>query len=222
MDIILNFLLSQSIIFPITVGILRIKKMAKAYSPFFIVLMLGLLAELASFFFINVLKMSNAPIIKAYSLFECCLLIYQLYLWKNTDRNRQWFMVLIGICISFWFIETIVFSNLNTFSPYFRVFYAFILVLLSINQINAMMFNHEGALLKNPRFILSLGFIIFFLYQILYEAAYYAGSDKSEVANKIIMGFGYINFVINLLYAIAIFFITDTKEDGYDRYFTEP
>jgi len=162
MDIILNFLLSQSIIFPITVGILRIKKLVKAYAPFFIVLILGLLAELTSFFFINVLKISNAPVIKGYSLFECCLLIYQLYLWKNSDRNRQWFMVLMGICISFWFIETVVFSNLNTFSPYFRVFYAFVLVLLSINQINAMMFNHEGSLLKNPRFILCLGFIIFF------------------------------------------------------------
>jgi len=102
------------------------------------------------------------------------------------------------------------------------VFYAFVLVLLSINQINAMMFNHEGSLLKNPRFILCLGFIIFFLYQIIYEASYYVGSDKSEVANKIIMGFGYINFVINLLYAIAIFLITDKKEDGYDHYFNEP
>jgi len=36
------------------------------------------------------------------------------------------------------------------------------------------------------------------------------------------MGFGYINFVINLLYAIAIFLITDKKEDGYDHYFNEP
>ena len=221
MDIIVNFLLSQSILLPIIVSLVRIKRLEKIYYPFFIVLLLGLLAEVASFIFINVFKVSNAPVIKVYSLFECCLIIYQLYLWKNFSKNRQWFMIALVICITFWIVETIAFFNINTFSPYFRVFYAFVIVLLSINQINGMIFNHKESLFKNPRFLLSLGFIIFFLYQIIYEASYYVGSDQSVVATKIIIGFGYINFVINLLYAIAIYLITSKHEDNYNHYFNE-
>jgi hypothetical protein len=116
----------------------------------------------------------------------------------------------------------IIFKNINTFSPYFRVFYAFIVVLLCINQINAMMFYQNVVLLKNPVFILCLAFIILFLYQILYEASYFIGSDKSivaNVANKIIMGFSYLNFLIYLLCAVGIYFIGDSREDQYSRYF---
>lgn len=134
------------------------------------------------------------------------------------------FLMLWAACIAFWFIEVVVFHNLNTFSPFFRVFYAFIIVLFGVNQINAMMFNHEGPLFKSPRFLLCLGFIIFFLYQILYEASYYIIEDKSvyqlNVAVKIIMCFGYVNFIINLLYAVALLFVSNKKHE-YNYYFNE-
>jgi hypothetical protein len=185
------------------------------------VLIIGFLTELASFVFIDAFKTSNALVIKIYSLLECCLILYQLQLWKNVKKYRQLFIFLYGICIAVWVVENIVFLNINVFTPYFRVFYAFVIVLLSINQINSMIFNHEGALFKNPRFILCLSFTILFLYQIVYEASYFIGSDKSVVANKIIIGFGYINFVINLMCAVAIYFINRENEEGYNKYFTE-
>jgi len=116
-------------------------------------------------------------------------------------------------------VEVIVFKNINTFSPYFRVFYAFIIVLLSINQINSMMFYQKVNLLKNPVFIICLAFIIFFLYQIIYEASFFIGSDQSEVANKIITGFGYLNFFINLMYTAGIYFMGGSKDDLYSHYF---
>ena len=220
MDINASFLLSLSILIPLVLAIIRFKRLGKTYLPFFIILVIGFLAEVASIIFTDVFK-NNAPVIKVYSLLECCLVLYQLQLWRNLKTDRQLFIFLYSICITFWIVENIAFSNINTFSPYFRVFYAFILVLLSINQINSMMFNHDGALLKNPRFILCLSFTIIFLYQIILEASYFIGSDKSVVANKIIIGFDYINFMINLLFAVAIYFINRTNEEDYNKYFTE-
>ena len=216
---ILNFFLSQSIFIPIIIGLVRIKHFNRNYYPFFLVLIIGFFAELASFIEINTFNESNAWVIKTYSLAEAVILLYQFYVWRQGKRGQAIFVVLGAICLLFWIVEVVLFNNLNTFSPYFRVFYAFVLVLLSINQINSMIFYHEGTLFKNPRFILCLGFIVIFLYQIIYEASYYVGSDQSTVANKIIMGFGYINFSINLLYAVAMFFITDKKND-YNRYFS--
>jgi hypothetical protein len=219
MNILVSFLLSQSIMVPIIMGTIRIKRLGKMYSPFFLLLLLGFLAELASFIFIDAFKMSNAPVIKVYSLLECCIILYQLYQWKNSTKYLQLYISLAGICVLFWIIESIVFININTFSPYFRCFYAFIIILLSINQINAMMFNHEDALFKNPKFILCLSFIVYFLYQIIYEASYFVGSDKSIIANKIIIGFDYINFAVNLLYAVALFFIPANNKNIYNQYF---
>jgi len=92
----------------------------------------------------------------------------------------------------------------NDFSPYFRVFYAFLIVLLSINLINRSMVDQRNSLLKNPVFVLSLSFIIFFIYQIIYEASFFIGSDKSVVANKIIVLFAYVNAITNVLYACTI------------------
>lgn len=219
MDILINFLLGQSVMIPVIMIIILIKRLDKTYYPFYMMILLGFFAELASIVLIHSFKISNAPVIKIYSLLECCLILYQLYLWKSSTKSNLFFIVLTAICVVFWIVETLVFSNLNTFSPYFRVFYAFIVILISINQINAMMFYHQGPLFRNPRFIICLGFTIFFLYQILYEASFFIDSSKSSVANKIIIGFGYINFIINLWYAVAIFYIDGRKNEKCDQYF---
>jgi hypothetical protein len=218
MGVVINFILSQAIIIPIIVALIRIKKIDRVYYPLLLLLLIGLLSEFVSFACITLFK-TNAPVIKIYSLIECCIILYQLYLWKNATRYRHMFIVLGLVCVVFWVIETIVFKNINTFSPYFRVFYAFVIVLLCINQINAMMFYQNVALLKNPVFIICLAFIILFLYQIIYEASYYVGSDKSEVANKIIMGFSYLNFFIYLICAVGIYFMSGNKDDPYSHYF---
>ena len=213
-----NFLLSQSIIIPIIVALIRFRKIGKVYYPLLLLLLIGLVTEVASRICINAFQ-TNAPVIKIYSLVECCIILYQLYLWKNSSKYTRLFAWLMIICIVFWVVEVIVFKNINTFSPYFRVFYAFVIILLCINQINSMMFYQKVNLLKNPVFIVCLAFIIFFLYQILYEASYFIGSDESEVANKIITGFGYLNFFINLMYAVGIYFMGGSKDDLYSHYF---
>ena len=218
MGVVINFILSQAIIIPIIVALIRIKKIDRVYYPLLLLLLIGLLSEFVSFACITLFK-TNAPVIKIYSLIECCIILYQLYLWKNATRYRHMFIVLGLVCVVFWVVETIIFKNINTFSPYFRVFYAFVIVLLCINQINAMMFYQNVALLKNRVFIICLAFIILFLYQIIYEASYYVGSDKSEVANKIIMGFSYLNFFIYLMCAAGIYFMGGSKDDPYSHYF---
>lgn len=219
MSVDFNFLLSQSIIIPIIVALIRFKKISKVYYPLLLLLLIGLVTELASRICINAFK-TNAPVIKIYSLVECCIILYQLYLWKNSAKYMRLFTSLLIVCAAFWVIEVIVFRNFNTFSPYFRVFYAFVIILLCINQINSMMFYQNVSLMKNPVFIICLAFIILFLYQIILEASYYISSDvQSSVANEIIMGFSYINFFINLMCAVGVYFMGGSKDDLYSHYF---
>lgn len=221
---IITLFLSQSILIPLIIGLVRMRKLKNTYYPFLILLVVGTLSEVVSSVLIDYYHTSNAIVIKIYSLLECLLILYQFYVWKNHGTNRRIFVFLLAFCVVFWLVEAVVFRQINTFSPYFRVFYAFVIVLFSINQINAMMFRHDGPLFKSPRFLLCLGFIIFFLYQILLEASFFVSADpsayQSEVADKIIVGFSYINFTINLLYAVALLFVSDKKDD-YNYYFNE-
>lgn len=127
------------------------------------------------------------------------------------------FISIAAMCIAVFLIDNVVFANLAKFSPYFRVFYAFVVVLLGINQINSMMVNQEQTLFKSPVFVLSLAFIIFFTYQIIYEASFFIGSDKSVVANKIVLFFAYINVAVNLLYALSILLIRRPNDINYEK-----
>lgn len=221
MNIYFAFLLSQSILIPVFIGLARLKRWGKEYYPFFLLLLFGFLAELISFIVIHSFRLSNAPVVKIYSLLECCLILYQLYIWGNKKKGYLPFVLLTGFCSIVWIVENVLFLNINTFSPYFRVLYAFIIALLSINQINAIMVKPDGPLYKDPRFIISVAFVIFFIYQIIYEASLFVGLEKSTIANKIILGFDYINLIANLLYSVAVFLITSKNKTGYINYFSE-
>ncbi|MBE9583367.1 hypothetical protein IM792_02805 [Mucilaginibacter sp. JRF] len=69
------------------------------------------------------------------------------------------------------------------------------------------MVNQRSALLRNPVFLVCLAFIVFFTYQIIYEASFFVGADKYLVANQIITLFAYVNVLINVVYAVAIWLL---------------
>ena len=221
MNVFLTFLLSQSILIPIGAGLVRIKRIATNWLPFLTLLALAFIAELISFIIIHFFNLGNAPVIKVYSLLECCLIFSQFYKWTNFKNEKKMLLLLTGACLAVWITENIIFLKINTFSPYFRVFYAFIIVLLSINHINAIIVRHGGHLLKNPWFIICLSFIIFFTYQIIYEASFFIGDDQSVVANKIILGFGYINLIINIFYSVAILLISSQDYFSTKKYYSK-
>jgi len=62
--------------------------------------------------------------------------------------------------------------------------------------------------LKNPQFILCLGFIIYFVYMIVYFWAYYASVFERSVITSNIIGFmAYVNVLTNIIYGIALWMI---------------
>lgn len=213
------FLLSQVILIPIAVGLVRFKRIDKIYYPYFILLVLGFVAELVSFILIKGFKFSNAPVNNIYSLLQCCLIIYQLYLWKNSKKTFKSYVFLMVVCVVMWLIQNILFLKISTFdSPYFTIFYAFAIVLISINHINIIMMRLKSSLLKNPQIIICVAFITFFIYQIIYEASMFI-SVEPATADELTFGFAFINFATNTLFAIAICFITAKNGDDYERYF---
>lgn len=212
------FLLSQSILIPILIGLIGFKRMGKIYHPFFALLIIGFINEVISFILIRGFTL-NSVTSNIYSLIECCLILYQLYVWQNSKKGYWLFIILASTCVVVWIIENVLFLKINTFDgPYFMVLYSFVIVMFSINQINEIITRSKLPLLKNPQIILCVAFVTYFIYQIIYRASEFI-SNKSIIFLKLNIGFAYINLIINLLFAVAVFFIISKSKDKYDEYF---
>src|SRR5579859_2766701 len=69
------FLLSEIILFPLIVGLVRLRRVKKSgYQPFFILILLGAIMELVSGFLIKVLHAHNIVPINIFILIEWLLL----------------------------------------------------------------------------------------------------------------------------------------------------
>lgn len=208
MNLLFTFFLSQSILLPILIAFLRLRKSFDLqFLPFIILLGIAFISEISSFLLVDIYHKSNAISTNIYSLLECLILLYQFYLWGSVKHKKTLFICLALLTSGVWIMDHLIYQHLFSFRPYFRIFYAFIIVLLSINTINAMIVQYKGNLFRNTRFLLSMGFMIFFIYQIIYEASFYIGYDKSLIAGKIILFFGYLNFFVNVIFAAAVYFI---------------
>lgn len=202
-----SFLLSLVVLFPFISGLVRLKNIRQMYLPFIALIAVAIVTEVASFITIKQYE-NNSPVINIYSLAEYGLIIYQFYCWRYHSRTKKWYPVLGVLCGLIWIIENLVIGHITYVGPIFRVSSAFVLVILSINEINYLIIHENRNLLKNARFLICIGFLIYFLYQILLEGSIYISQqEKNATAAKIIELSMYINAMVNIIYGVAMWFI---------------
>lgn len=212
-----SFLVSQLLLLPLIIGLIRIRKIQSSYYPFLALLILGEINEIVSFLCIRYYETNVVPF-NIYSLLECLLILYQFYRWRFYAKPRSWYWAVPVVITLAWITEYLVFMQITHFSFVFRVSYAFMIVMLSINEINYLITHENRQLFKNARFLICLGFIIYFLYQILFEGAYLIiANDRNEVvSNKIISLQVYVNALANIIFAVAMWFVPE-KMFGFER-----
>ena len=206
-----TFLLSLSILLPFVIGLIRFRKIHTSYHPFIALIVVGLLAELVSRYSIKRFQ-NNAVVTNVFFLIECMLILYQFYRWRFYSKPRKWYWIVPVLFVLGWIAEFFVFHNITEFSPIFHVSYSFLVVMLSINEINYLITHENRQLFRNARFLICLGFIIFFIYQILLEWSYTATENKS-IGEILTTYQSYINLLTNIIYAIAMLYIPAKKFD---------
>lgn len=217
-----NFVLSETVVIPLIIGVARFHKINASYHPFILLLLMAFTSEVISFICIHFLHDKNAVTVNIYALIESLILLYLFRSWGFLYRKHKLFYTLVVLFSVLWITEDIIFLKIEEYSPFFKGAYSFVIVLLSINEINYMIVQDSKQLFRNAKFLICLGFIVYFIYQIIYEASYYVlGKDNVvSVATSIISMFGYINASVNLLYGVAVFLIPEKKNDLYfDRHF---
>lgn len=195
------FLLSQSILVPLIIGLIRYRNIPMSYRPFIYLLFIGFTNEMISYFFFY--NISNAVPTNIYFLCEFLLFTIQFRLWKNIlKRNWAYRSILIGM-LSLWVVENLILGKIGTFNPTFQIGYSFVLVLLAINQVNWLVVNERGKLTTNAIFIISVAVMIFFSYKVLTEVFYYYATD-GIIRKNIFTIEVYLNVIYNIMLAIAI------------------
>jgi hypothetical protein len=200
------FLLSESILFPLIAGLVRLHRIKRSsYQPFFALLVAGAIAELVSVFLIKVLHAHNAVSNNFYFLIEWLLIAWQFQVWGFLRNRRALFYLLLAFPCLVWITENLILGQIIDFSPYFQVLYCFLVVILSVNLINFMITHDYRYVFGNPTFLICIGFIIYFLYRIVFQWAYQTSlTGATETSTFIIMLFGYVNALTNIIFAIAL------------------
>ncbi|MDO6433917.1 hypothetical protein Q4E93_25140 [Flavitalea sp. BT771] len=206
MKLLFTYLLSQSILIPIIIGLIRLRRL-KGYQPFFILLIIGTLTETAGYITIKRYG-TNLVVVNIYVVLEWIFIAWQFHVWGLLRQKKWLYYLLLTGPILLWIEEDLVLGNITRIEPYFRFLYFLLIVLLSINKINFTITHESRNLLRNPQFILCLGFIIYFMYMIVYFWAYYASVFERSVITSNIIGFmAYVNVLTNIIFGIALWMI---------------
>lgn len=211
----LRFILSLSIVFAVVIGIVRFRKIDRAYYPFIYYISLMLLVEIIVKLLMNN-GLSNALIVflNLYTLAEFSLLTWLFHAWGLFNRNKTIFVSVLGAFVVAWGVVTLFIENVFTPNYLFRILYSFALVFFSVSTFNKMVVHHRGRIFRNAQFWICLGIIIFFTFFLLDCSTKLTllGLTTSKVfrANlqKIIV---FSNLLVNILYAVAVIWIPRKK-----------
>ena len=226
-----SFFSQYSLLLAAIIAALRIRKASSSYLPFFIFILVGFVNEIISFYTGRYLRNTNINN-NIYVLIESLLLLWQFQRWRLFERSRYMPQVLGAAFILFWIGEVFFYSDILKTAAYFRVFYSFVIVLLSITMVNRLITEERGNLLKNAAFIISIAFIIFFTYKIVVEIFYIYGVivstanpeyQRLKLENKALYDqmvaenrafrvrvydiMRFINLFCNLVYAVALLWV---------------
>ena len=204
-------ILSCSIFIPAVISAIRLPKVDSAFHPFIICLWVGAINELIS---IYLSQSGNSTHVNnnIYVIIEAILLTWQLKKWGAFDRFPVLFYSLIAIFITSWLLENYFLSSIHTTEPWFRLAYSFIIVLLAIQVVNHLIISERRSLIRNPIFLIAIGWIIYFTYKGLIEVFWINGFHSSpgfliNVYSIMI----WINLLVNIIFSFAVLWMSEKQ-----------
>lgn len=202
-DIYLNFS-SYSAFLPAVISVFRYKRSLKTFQPFFYFLWIGAANEIISTACIDLWK-NNAVNSNVYVLIEFEILLWLFYLWNKKKSSALFYKISGASGILVWIIENLFFHSITGFDSLFRILYSFLLVYLSIDQLNFLMLQRVSRFYLNAQFIICVTFILYFTYRALFEIFFFI-DIKMSIAfyTRLYIILLIIIFLCNLLYAIAV------------------
>lgn len=193
-----------SIGIPAIIGAVRFKKINPAYYPFIYLLWIGFVIEIISYFMIYSGHFNAIPY-NIYSILEALMITLLFKNWRLFQHNRFLYYGLIFLFIGFWLIEAFIIKNITQSMTYFRIFYPFCIVIMTIYTISNILSQRMDMLGKNSTFLICLGFILYFTFTVFVGIFQLWGINATkEFRYALVMIPVYLNVITNLIYALAV------------------
>jgi hypothetical protein len=128
----LTAILSMSVGIAAILGLILLQKKDQTFYPFIILLWLGFITEITSYFTIKQ-GYSNALIINTFILLESLLLLLQFYKWKFFD-NKWFYIFLQFFFMASWLTETLYKSLASQYNSIFIITYSAFCAGMSIHD----------------------------------------------------------------------------------------
>ena len=204
----MNYALFVSFSFSIAVaaviGLVNFRKIDSAFRPVVFCFWLAAVNEIVSFL-LTQHHITTAPGNNVYVLAEALLIGWQFKRWKTMSFYKNAFTVYAAFLILVWLTENVPFSEFVTIKVGFRIISSALIVLMSISLNCKTIFESNGRLVLNAKFIFGTAFIVYFLYRIFIESFLYFGFDiDTDLYIKIFVILSAVNLLCNLLYAYAL------------------
>lgn len=202
----LKFWLSLSIVFAVIIGIIRFRKIDPSYYPFIYRVSLSLTVELTR----RVLLLQNnynaaTLVTNLFALADFMLFAWLFHNWGLLKRDKALYTGLLLSFLIVWCLATFS-STKGAFSPnlYFRILYSFALIFFSVTTLNTLIINTRRGMLKNAKFWICIGVIIFYTLFIIICATQLSMLSENvsrEFRRKFYDIMVFSNLFVNLLYA---------------------
>jgi len=213
---VITFWSNYNVVIAAIIGLVRFKVILKSYRPFVYFNCVAILNELVSWYTAKTFR-NNAVNSNIYVLIEFVLLLWLFKNWGEHQRKIKFYVFLFVAASIVWTIDSFIYHPITQFSSVYRIFYSFILIFLSIDQLNYIITTERKNVLKNARFIICSAFIIYYSYKAIWETFYMIElSFKESLYVNIMYILIFVNFFLNLVYALATLWIP-TKQK-----FTQP
>jgi hypothetical protein len=210
-----QFILSLCIAITVIIGVIRYRVIDPSYYPFFYLATISLFVEIMNYILAKS-KMYD-PVLIMMNLFYFTEFFFYTWLfhqWGLFNFKRTVFLLIIGSYFICWTVFTFGVGSITKQGFYFPVIYAITLLFFAVTTFNKLVIQDRGAIIKNPKFWILTGVIIFFSFYVLIESANLSvfGKNASQVLRRGLYGIvSYTNLIVNLMFATAALCIPRKK-----------
>lgn len=210
-----QFILSLSITITVIIGVIRYKVIDPSYYPFFYLAAISLLVEIISFILVkNKVYEGISVMMNLFYFIEFFFYTWLFHGWGLFNFKRPVFLLIIAVFFICWAALIFGAGTINKPGYYFPVVYAITLLFFAVTTFNKFVIQDRGPIIKNPKFWILTGVIIFFSFYVLIESANLSvfGKNASIVLRRGLYGIvSYTNLIVNLMFATAALCIPRKK-----------
>jgi hypothetical protein len=200
-----------SILPPFILAILFFRRLNGKYLPLLVLLSFGLINEVISYVSI-ILHATNSINGNIYILADFLLVVW-LFAKLNRHQSKKIISGLIIGGVAVWMIDNLLIHSLEANNSMFRMVASLIILYMSIDKVNHILFFKTRFSLKNTDLLICMGFIIYHTYKTFVEAFHiYPMKLGAIFYERLWVILAIINIITNLLFTLAILCIRQKQE----------